>query len=233
MHNGSPSAPRPPRYVTDKDLAFFQYRVEQEGEIAGASGWDLMLDKHINGQLKYQAWRRTLPVSVPARRPRAPDRRRWAGCAAIDPDRAGRRRVRAPPRLPGWLPHRRPPLLQDGKTEYKSVTISHDSTAEEIMDIYLDDNFRPQWVRGRHGRRRLVCMQPLALRGPGAALLLACPARGRCNAAIRAQAGAAAARTRQQARAMHVAADARARPSLASPPACRPRRAAGHDDHGA
>jgi hypothetical protein len=50
------------RYVTEKDLAFFQYHVEQEGEVAGASGWDLMLDKHINGQLKYQAWRRTLPV---------------------------------------------------------------------------------------------------------------------------------------------------------------------------
>jgi hypothetical protein len=37
--------------------------------------------------------------------------------------------------------------LQDGKTEYKSVTVAEDSTAEEFMDFYLDDDTRPKWVR--------------------------------------------------------------------------------------
>jgi hypothetical protein len=35
---------------------------------------------------------------------------------------------------------------QNGKTEYKSVTISPDATAEEFMDLYLDDDNRPNWV---------------------------------------------------------------------------------------
>jgi hypothetical protein len=40
-----------------------------------------------------------------------------------------------------------PCLLQNGKTEYKSVTVAFDATAEEFMDFYLDDPTRPKWVR--------------------------------------------------------------------------------------
>lgn len=35
--------------------------------------------------------------------------------------------------------------LPSGKTEYKSVTLSEDATAQEFMDFYLDDNVRPKW----------------------------------------------------------------------------------------
>lgn len=35
--------------------------------------------------------------------------------------------------------------LKNGKTEYKSVTISPDASAEEFMDMYFDDEFRPKW----------------------------------------------------------------------------------------
>ena len=38
-------------------------------------------------------------------------------------------------------------LLQNGKTEYKSVTVAEDSTAEEFMDFYLNDDTRATWVR--------------------------------------------------------------------------------------
>lgn len=37
-------------------------------------------------------------------------------------------------------------MSQDGKTEYKSVTVAEDSTAEEFMDFYLDDHTRTKWV---------------------------------------------------------------------------------------
>ena len=37
-------------------------------------------------------------------------------------------------------------MLQDGKTDYKSITIAEDSTAEEFMDFYLDDDIRAKWV---------------------------------------------------------------------------------------
>jgi hypothetical protein len=140
--------------VTEKDLAFFQYRVEQSGEIPGSSDWDLMLDKHINKQLKYQAWRRTLPVSdEPIIVPKAYYHSRvWIGCRHLL-------------RLHDfhYSPHPVPDAAsvadlcssglttQDGKTEYKSVTISYDTTAEEIMDIYFDDDFRPQWVSHNSG----------------------------------------------------------------------------------
>ena len=36
--------------------------------------------------------------------------------------------------------------LQDGKTEYKSVTVADDATAQEFMDFYLDDPSRHTWV---------------------------------------------------------------------------------------
>ncbi len=35
--------------------------------------------------------------------------------------------------------------LASGKTEYKSVTLSEDATAQEFMDFYLDDDVRPKW----------------------------------------------------------------------------------------
>ena len=156
--------------MTEKDLAFFQYRVEQSGEIPGSSDWDLMLDKHINKQLKYQAWRRTLPVSdEPIMVPKTYyHSREWIGCRHLL-------------RLHDfhYSPHPVPDAAsvadlcssglttQDGKTEYKSVTISFDATPEEIMDIYFDDDFRPQWVSSvgwaRHapatslGRPRASC----------------------------------------------------------------------------
>jgi hypothetical protein len=36
--------------------------------------------------------------------------------------------------------------LPSGKTEYKSVTISPNATAREFSDLYLDDDFRRNWV---------------------------------------------------------------------------------------
>lgn len=81
-------------YVTQKDLAFFRYHMEQNGEASGASAWELMMDKDLPGVVRYQAWRRT---------------------------------------------------LANGKTEYKSVTISPDATAQEFSDMYFDDDFRPKW----------------------------------------------------------------------------------------
>ena len=36
--------------------------------------------------------------------------------------------------------------MQNGKTEYKSVTVADDATAEEFMDFYLDDSTRHTWV---------------------------------------------------------------------------------------
>lgn len=35
--------------------------------------------------------------------------------------------------------------IQGGKTEYKSITITPNATAEEFMDFYLDDPTRPKW----------------------------------------------------------------------------------------
>lgn len=35
--------------------------------------------------------------------------------------------------------------LPNGKSEYKSITISEDATAEEFMDFYLDDETRMKW----------------------------------------------------------------------------------------
>ncbi|GLC44317.1 hypothetical protein PLESTB_000482700 [Pleodorina starrii] len=47
-------------YVTQKDLAFFQYHMEQDGDCPGASPWELMMEKDIPHVMKYTAWRRTL-----------------------------------------------------------------------------------------------------------------------------------------------------------------------------
>lgn len=37
------------------------------------------------------------------------------------------------------------PDWQNGKTEYKSSTICPDATSEEFIDLYFDDDFRPNW----------------------------------------------------------------------------------------
>lgn len=39
--------------------------------------------------------------------------------------------------------------LQGNKTEYKSVTVARNATAEEMTDFYLDDNYRSKWVNSR------------------------------------------------------------------------------------
>lgn len=40
--------------------------------------------------------------------------------------------------------------VQSGKTEYKSITVADNATAEEFMDFYLDDASRPAWVQLSH-----------------------------------------------------------------------------------
>ena len=40
--------------------------------------------------------------------------------------------------------------VQSGKTEYKSITVADNATAEEFMDFYLDDASRPAWVQLFH-----------------------------------------------------------------------------------
>lgn len=45
--------------------------------------------------------------------------------------------------------------MQNGKSEYRSVTISPDATAQEFMDMYFDDDNRPNWVGGPV---RCVCL---------------------------------------------------------------------------
>ena len=35
--------------------------------------------------------------------------------------------------------------LPNGRTEYKSITLSENATAQEFMDFYLDDDVRPKW----------------------------------------------------------------------------------------
>jgi len=49
--------------VTRKDLEFFQRNGEGDGEVPGASPWEVMMDREIPMVLKYTSWRRTLPVS--------------------------------------------------------------------------------------------------------------------------------------------------------------------------
>lgn len=50
------------RYVTDKDLAFFQYHAEGSGEVQGAGAWEILMQREIPGVIKYICWRRMLPV---------------------------------------------------------------------------------------------------------------------------------------------------------------------------
>ncbi|KAI8467899.1 MAG: hypothetical protein J3K34DRAFT_386657 [Monoraphidium minutum] len=48
-------------YVTEKDLAFFEYHAVQNGPCDGATPWELMFDKDVPNFVRYRAWRRTLP----------------------------------------------------------------------------------------------------------------------------------------------------------------------------
>lgn len=47
-------------YVTERDLGFFRYRVEYDGEVPGAGKWERMMDKQFPGG-SYSAERRMLP----------------------------------------------------------------------------------------------------------------------------------------------------------------------------
>lgn len=58
--NGRNPAP-PPRYITEKDLAFFNHHALDGGACEGASPWEVTLDKDVPGLVRYTAWRRTLP----------------------------------------------------------------------------------------------------------------------------------------------------------------------------
>ena len=49
-----------------------------------------------------------------------------------------------------------PMLIQDGKTDYKSVTVASNATAEEFIDFYFDDVVRMKWVRSLYGVRLLA-----------------------------------------------------------------------------
>jgi len=125
----------------------FKHRIERDGAVPGAGPWEAMMSRDFGG-LAYEAWRRTLPVRAPLLAPAA---------ARGSAGRRGRggteREVRA----------------QGNKTEYKSVTVASDATAEEFMDFYLDDPTRPKWVRAPVGCcRRRPCgpPQPPAARAP-------------------------------------------------------------------
>lgn len=50
-----------PRYVNEKDLAFFKYHAVQDGPCEGASPWEQMMHKDVPGFVRYTSWRRTLP----------------------------------------------------------------------------------------------------------------------------------------------------------------------------
>ena len=51
------------RYIQDKDLEFFKERVEQPGDLKGAGPWEHMVYKDF-GSFTYEAWRRSLAVSL-------------------------------------------------------------------------------------------------------------------------------------------------------------------------
>ena len=131
----------------DKDLAFFKERVEQPGEVEGAGPWESMVYKDF-GSFTYEAWRRSLTVrhfllllmlfSLPFE------------CFSTYLGLAFWRACREAAEHEGKEEKQRlsgvPGAMQNGKTEYKSVTVAEDSTAEEFMDFYLDDDTRTTWV---------------------------------------------------------------------------------------
>lgn len=68
--------------------------------------------------------------------------------------------------------------LQNGKTEYKSLTINPDATAEEFMDMYLDDDNRPNWVRVLKG---CFCGRQAGALGPRHRIEQLADQAGRCT----------------------------------------------------
>ena len=50
------------RYVTERDLAFFERHCESDQPLEGATKWELQMDKEFP-TFTYTAWRRILPVS--------------------------------------------------------------------------------------------------------------------------------------------------------------------------
>lgn len=141
------------RYVTDKDLEFFKERMEQPGEVQGAGQWEHMVYKDF-GSFTYEAWRRSLTVRLSAC-----FSRQLESVVAMLWEAAGRPAPGAFTSVQihfrsAWKGAKRVLVhadehfvcLQNGKTEYKSVTVAEDSTAEEFMDFYLDDDTRTTWV---------------------------------------------------------------------------------------
>ena len=105
--------------MDEADLQFFKDRIEKEQPPPGVTQWEPMMNKDF-GDFTYTAWRRSLPVRQ--------------SCSLLPATAVSERSGLI-------LEH-----LQDGKTEYKSVTIAFNATAEEFMDFYFDDNVRPNWV---------------------------------------------------------------------------------------
>lgn len=170
--SSSAAAPSDPEHdawhITHDDLGFFKYSAEQDGEVPGASSWEQMMDKDVPHQIKYQSWRRTLPVSAaPCWLGRGtPAGSRSKGTGPLPPQRSdAHRQCWSCPHanhasegrgITSHAPLRTRPapllLLQNGKTEYKSITYSPDATAQEFSDLYFDDDFRPTWVRLQQSR---------------------------------------------------------------------------------
>jgi len=108
------------------------------------------------GSFTYEAWRRSLSVCPLAMQLLSELRHIPAACKALPRLLNICRTIT--PRLLAWLKCSSRVLhgvvgasedysaLQSGKTEYKSVTVAEDSTAEEFMDFYLDDDTRATWV---------------------------------------------------------------------------------------
>lgn len=133
----------------DKDLALFKERVEQPGEVEGAGVWEHMVYKDF-GSFTYEAWRRSLTVrpssyhlmlfslSYKSNVFHIPWARFAGGAGREAAQHEGKQEREGLNVLSG--------AIQNGKTEYKSVTVAEDSTAEEFMDFYLDDDTRTTWV---------------------------------------------------------------------------------------
>ena len=117
------------RYVQEADLEFFKDRVERDTPAPGCGNWELVMAKDFGGGVRYTAWKRHLAV-----------RPALDHLALALPMLMTAGQVRATQELKVL------PALQDGKTDYKSVTVAEDATAQEFMDFYLDDDARARWV---------------------------------------------------------------------------------------
>lgn len=53
--------------------------------------------------------------------------------------------------------------MQDGKTDYKSVTVASNATAEEFIDFYFDDITRMKWVSLLRSQSHIAVMSEKVL----------------------------------------------------------------------